>query len=85
MDQNDRNDAQRPGGQAGNGENVAAGDPHQDAPAGSSELNSSPPTNSISENPVNRIGRHAGDVLADEVREGQWNSAEEKRDDLRGS
>ena len=85
MDQNDRDDAQRPGGQAASDQNVAAGDPHQDAPPGSSELNSSPPTRAISENPVNRIGRDAGDVLADEVREGQWNSAEEERDDLRGS
>lgn len=55
-----------------------------DAPTGSTELNSSPPTRDPRDNPVLQTGLNAPDVLADEVRDGTWKTAQEQRDDQRG-
>lgn len=66
------------------GEPRSSDDALRDAPPGSSTLGSSPPTRGPAENPVNRSNRDAGEVLAEEVREGRWDTPAEKRDEERG-
>ena len=83
MDSRERNDERRNSGSAGRDENTSADDSLRDAPPGSSTLSSSPPTRGPSDNPVQRSQRDAGDALADQVRDGKWNSAAEERDEER--
>lgn len=57
------------------------------AAPGSTILDATPSTEGAkgtSDNPVRQLSRDAGDVLADEVREGWWNTPMEERDRARG-
>ncbi len=84
MDQGNEQQSQQSGDRVEQTEQHSSDDA-QVAPPGSSILNSSPPTRGPSDNPVRQISRDAGDVLADEVRDGQWNTPMEDRDNARGS
>jgi hypothetical protein len=62
----------------------SSGEAQGDAPIGSTTLNSSPPTRDPADNPVMQTGRDAPDVLAEQVRDGTFKTAQEHRDDQRG-
>lgn len=80
MDPNDRRNEQQ---SARERNDTSTGESLRDAPPGSSILNSTPGVRSPEDNAVQQLSRDAGDVLAEEVREGRWNTAEEERDDTR--
>lgn len=48
----------------------------EDAPPGSSTVSSSPSPPNSSDNPVQRLGRSADDVVVDKVRQGRWKTEE---------
>jgi hypothetical protein len=90
MDRNDRRDERQAASASDASERSdrdrrTEGD-RADAP-GSSILDASPSTRAAkgpSDNPVRRLSRDAGDVLADEVREGWADAPSERRDRERG-
>lgn len=90
MDRNDRRDER----QAASGNDMSARrdrdrgmeDDRANAP-GSSILDAAPSTRAAkgtSDNPVRKLSRDAGDMLADEVREGWEDAPTERRDRERG-
>ncbi len=87
MDPNDRRNVPQStnsGEATQQSENITPEDTLRDAPPGSSILNASPGVQGPADNPVQQRSRDAGDILADEVREGQWATPAEERDNARG-